>query len=81
DNPKGNADTERVIRTLKEDLVWTREWTSPYAFREELVAWINRYNQDYPHSSLGYMTPVEFEQKEIKQSPLTRTLNSPLFCS
>ena len=30
DNPKGNADTERVIRTLKEDLVWTREWTSLY---------------------------------------------------
>jgi transposase InsO family protein len=23
-NPKGNADTERVIRTLKEDFVWTR---------------------------------------------------------
>ena len=21
-NPKGNADTERVMRTLKEDLVW-----------------------------------------------------------
>ncbi len=21
-NPKGNADTERVIRTLKEDLIW-----------------------------------------------------------
>ncbi|HPO51817.1 MAG TPA: integrase core domain-containing protein, partial [bacterium] len=50
-----------------------------YEFREELVAWINRYNQDYPHSSLGYMTPVEFEQKEIKQLPLTRTLNSTFF--
>lgn len=24
-NPKGNADTERVIRTLKEDLIWLRE--------------------------------------------------------
>lgn len=24
-NPKGNADTERVIRTLKEDLIWPRE--------------------------------------------------------
>jgi putative transposase len=21
-NPKGNADTDRLIRTLKEDLVW-----------------------------------------------------------
>lgn len=24
-NPKGNADTERVIKTLKEDLIWPRE--------------------------------------------------------
>ena len=28
-NPKGNADTERFLRTLKEELVWLREWTSP----------------------------------------------------
>jgi len=25
-NPKGNADTERMIRTLKEELFWLREW-------------------------------------------------------
>ena len=31
-NPKGNADTERFLRTLKEELVWLREWTSPAAF-------------------------------------------------
>ena len=31
-NPKGNADTERFLRTLKEELVWLREWTSPGAF-------------------------------------------------
>jgi len=37
DNPEGNADTERVIRTLKEDLVWPEEWTSVYEFREELA--------------------------------------------
>jgi len=28
DYPKGNADTERVIRTIKEDLVRPREWHS-----------------------------------------------------
>jgi putative transposase len=27
-NPKGNADTERFLRTLKEELVWRREWTA-----------------------------------------------------
>ncbi|MBL0349504.1 MAG: hypothetical protein IPP68_03885 [Elusimicrobia bacterium] len=29
-NPKGNVDTERVNRTLKEELVWLREWDSPF---------------------------------------------------
>jgi putative transposase len=24
-NPKGNADTERLMRTLKEELLWLRE--------------------------------------------------------
>ena len=33
-NPKGNADTERVFRTLKEDLVWTHEWTLPFQFQQ-----------------------------------------------
>lgn len=27
-NPKGNADTERAIRTVKEELLWLREWHS-----------------------------------------------------
>jgi transposase InsO family protein len=27
-NPKGNADTERMMRTLKEELLWLREWPS-----------------------------------------------------
>ena len=31
-NPKGNADTERVIRTLKEDLVWPYDLRSSVSF-------------------------------------------------
>lgn len=27
-NPKGNVDTERPMRTLKEELLWLRAWTS-----------------------------------------------------
>ena len=29
-NPKGNADTERMFRTMKEELLWLREWRSPF---------------------------------------------------
>lgn len=61
-NPRGNADTERVIRTIKEDLVWTREFDSVAAFEIALKRWQRAYNEDYPHSSLGYMTPYEYER-------------------
>jgi putative transposase len=65
-NPKGNADTERVIRTVKEECLWLREWTSPFALAEALTTWIERdYNTAYLHSSLGYRTPESFEQQWI----------------
>ena len=64
-NPKGNADTERVIRTIKEDLVWIKEWRSPSQLDDELKAWIVKYNTDYPHSSLNYKTPEQFEKEHL----------------
>jgi len=33
-NPKGNADTERVIRTLKENLIWPYDRENPLIFKE-----------------------------------------------
>ena len=33
-NPKGNADTERVVRTLKEDLIWPYDRENPLIFKE-----------------------------------------------
>jgi len=63
--PKGNADTERVIRTLKEDFVWTREFSSPFEFTENFKEWVENYNNDYPHSSLNYSTPSEYEKEHL----------------
>jgi len=64
-NPKGNADTERVMRTIKEDFIWVREFSSPIEFTEEFKAWVERYNTDYPHSSLKYRTPCQFEKEQL----------------
>jgi len=61
-NPKGNADTERVIRTIKEDLVWPNEWKNYYEFQDAWKEWCHKYNTDYPHSALQYKTPYQFEQ-------------------
>lgn len=71
-NPKGNADTERMVRTLKEELLWLREWTSPFELAEALESWIERdYNQNYLHSSLGYRTPAQAEQDWINDHQKT----------
>ena len=69
-NPKGNADTERVIRTLKEDLAWPYDWDNPFTFQRALGKWVDNYNQDFPHQSLDYHTPCEYYQKYVKNKEL-----------
>lgn len=59
-NPKGNADTERVMRTIKEDLVYPNDWINPIYFQKILHSWIENYNSDFPHQSLNYLTPKQF---------------------
>ena len=69
-NPKGNADTERVFRTMKEELLWLREWHSPFELTEALGTWIKDYNRSYLHSSLGYKSPMTFEDEYYNQPTL-----------
>lgn len=64
-NPKGNSDTERVMRTIKEDIVWPFEWDSPFEFEVSLHKWIDDYNTDFPHQSLCNLTPRQFYEKTI----------------
>jgi transposase InsO family protein len=61
-NPKGNADTEQVIRTLKEECLWLRDRTCPFELIQALEAWVADYNEDYLHSTLGYKPPAQFER-------------------
>lgn len=71
-NPKGNADTERLMRTMKEECLWLREWSSPLEIIAALEKWIPYYNEQYLHSTLGYKPPVVFEREWINShhSPL-----------
>jgi putative transposase len=61
-NPKGNADTERMMRTLKEELFWLREWSSGDELVDALNRWVAWYNDNYLHSALGYRTPNQAEE-------------------
>jgi len=66
-NPKGNSDTERVMRTIKEDLVWCYDWDNPFEFEIALNQWIDRYHTDFPHQSLNNQTPSEFFKKQCHE--------------
>lgn len=62
DNPKGNADTERVMRTIKEELIWIEGFQSFEEAKRKISRWIEvDYNKLYVHSQLGYMSPEEYE--------------------
>lgn len=51
--PTGNAVAERVIRTMKGECIWLRDWTSLAELHQELDAWrtIRMYNEQRPHRS------------------------------
>jgi putative transposase len=61
-NPKGNADTERIMRTMKEDLFWTAEFNTFSEVKAAVEKWQHDYNYTFPHSSLAYYTPVQYEE-------------------
>ncbi|TVL96337.1 MAG: hypothetical protein CV087_23800 [Candidatus Brocadia sp. WS118] len=69
-NPKGNSDTERVMRTIKEDLVWPRDWDNPFDFEVALHQWIDDYNNDFPHQSLNHQTPRQAFLNYKKTEPV-----------
>ncbi len=66
-NPKGNADTERMIRTMKEELFWLREWDSERELSCELDTWVDYYNRSYLHSAHGYRTPIQAQEDYYKK--------------
>ncbi len=67
DNPRGNAETERVIRTIKEELLWLNEFGSFEEAEARIGAWIEEdYNRLYVHSALRYLSPEEFAQEWVQ---------------
>ena len=61
-NPKGNADTERFMKTFKEEIVWPNEYESFSEATAAVERFIHFYNHDYPHSAIGQRGPIDFEQ-------------------
>ena len=64
--PWENGYTERLIRTLKEEEVHLNDYEDIHEARARIGHFITQvYHQKRPHSALGYLTPVEFERKNL----------------
>lgn len=57
--PTGNAVVERFIRTLKEELIWLRDWESADELRAAVATWLDHYHHHRPHQALNWQTPIE----------------------
>ena len=71
-----NGYAERLIRTIKEEEVDLSEYLDYNDARRQLGRFLGDvYMHERIHSSLGYLTPAEFEDQWRKEQDLTRDLN------
>ena len=64
--PWENGYAERLIRTLKEEEVHLNDYEDIHEAQERIGHFITQvYHQKRPHSALGYLTPIEFERKNL----------------
>ena len=64
--PWENGYAERLIRTLKEEEVYINDYQSITEARDRIGHFITQvYHQKRPHSALGYLTPIEFQQQTL----------------
>ena len=64
--PWENGYAERLIRTLKEEEVHLNDYEDITEARQRIGQFITHvYNHKRPHSALGYLTPMEFEQQTL----------------
>jgi len=72
--PRENGFAERLMRTIKEEEVNLSEYRDFDDARRQIGRFLDDvYNVKRIHSSLGYLTPCEFEQQWRSPSPATKT--------
>lgn len=57
--PWQNGKVERYNRTLAQEWAYRRVWTSSQERAEGLAGWVQEYNTERAHTSLGGMTPAQ----------------------
>ena len=65
---RDNVIIERFWRSLKYECVYLYAFESGSEARQILGAWLDFYNRQRPHSSLGEITPNMKYEQEVKQA-------------
>jgi transposase InsO family protein len=60
--PEGNGCIERFFRTLKEQLLWVRHFSTVEELRQALLAFKETYNREWLIARLGYRSPSQVRQ-------------------
>jgi putative transposase len=65
-NPYDNAMMESLMKTLKVEGVYPLEFETADDVAEQLPAFIEKYNARRLHSSLGYLSPEQYEEQHAR---------------
>jgi len=61
--PTQNAQVESFHGRLREECLNVSWFQNLFDARRKIAAWRTEYNEERPHSSLGYRTPKEFAER------------------
>lgn len=61
--PEGNGCAERIIRTLKEQLLWVHRFQNLEELRIALLDWAERYNRSWLIERHGFLSPQRAREK------------------
>jgi putative transposase len=64
----GNAAIEGFFRPLKAERVFLTLYTSHHWAKTDLFDYVRFYNHRRPHSTLGYLSPMDFERRNASSS-------------
>jgi putative transposase len=64
--PEQNGMIERFFRSLKEECIWQHVFADFNEGRRAIRDWIRWYNEERPHQSLGYLSPVEYRAQQLQ---------------
>ncbi|WP_344627933.1 IS3 family transposase, partial [Kitasatospora arboriphila] len=66
-----NAAAESFFASLKRELMHGARWASRHQARLDVFRWISFYNLRRRHSTLGYLSPIQFEHQTAASRRIT----------